>query len=378
MSRLPKSLEFDLPGCFIAGGAILSIVTKTEINDYDVYPKTNSAMIDAFYSLINDYGCFVVNITDRAVTFKSNSTKNDKGERAIVQVMTYDTFETAEKIFQNFDFTVCMGAFDCDTKSYAFHDDFYPDIACRALRFNPKTRYPLNSLIRVTKYQNKGFFASKPEHVRMILTTIERGLPNSWEELESQIGGTYGRQISLLRDDIPFSFESAIELLSDIGEFHATDETYDVCPEDLEDMFSDELKNVVVNDEDNYFLVKDGKINRSLGKLKPKKCVVVNENDVVRFYGYKVLHDLGDGRYGPGVQVNSKVEYRIGEETSCTTSPYLFVFPEIPNKSSMFTYGGKKKKVGVIVSYGAKDIRKINNNEIQVTKLKVESKLEEM
>ncbi len=382
MRNLPKSFEVDLPGCFIAGGAILSTATRTDVNDYDVYPKSNKAMIDAFHHLLDD-GCFVVNISDRAVTFKSNNVGLDD-LRTIIQVMTYDSFETAEKIFENFDFTVCMGAFDCDTKSYSFHEDFYPDIATKTLRFNPKTRYPLNSMLRVNKYIAKGFFIGKPEMIKILLATIAKGMPTSWEELESQIGGTYGREVRLNKGDTPFSLEAALDLLSNIREFtemppepvNGRNDYSEYSAEDLEDMFSDEPKYVVINDEGKYFIIniETGIPTRSIGDFLPKNATVINESDDLkanlRLTGFKLLRDLGNGKYGPGVQTYSKVEYRVGEETIENSSPYLFVFPTESNTGS-YMYGTNKGKGLFHITYNPMDLRKVSDTEIQVTKMKV-------
>lgn len=381
MNRLPKQFEVHLPGCFIAGGAVLSVATKTDINDYDVYPKSNKDMVEALHCLLDD-NCYVVNITDRAVTFKSNSIVGMNDERATIQVMTYDTFETAEKIFENFDFTVCMGAYDCDTKTYTFHEDFYPDIATKTLRFNPKTRYPLNSLLRVNKYVSKGFFIGKPEMIRMILTAIEKGMPTSWEELESQIGGTYGREVKLARGDTPFSVQAALDLLSNINDFTpfeglGAEDYSSKTAEDLEDMFSEELKHVVVNSEGDYFIVdmETATPTRALGDIKPKNCVVLNESDdlksKLRFTGYKILREMDNGKYGPGVQTYSKLEYAVGEETTCASHPYLYVFPTYEAAKYHWSYSSNKGRQMFHVTYNPLDLKQVSSKEIQVTNLRV-------
>lgn len=374
MTRMPKGYEVDLPGCFIAGGAVLSAATKTETNDYDVYPKSNKSMIDAFYRLFDD-SCYVVNISDRAVTFKSNTITNGKGERAVIQVMTYEEFPTAEKIFEHFDFTVCMGAFDCDTKTHTFHPDFYPDIASKTLRFNPRTRYPLNSLLRLTKYTAKGFFISKPEHIRMILTTISRGMPTTWQELESQIGGTYGREISLrCGEDKPFTLDAALEMLADISSFTFYEQQNELSeveskPEYLKDLFSTSTKSVVVNSDGNYFIVDPETmvVQRQLVGIKPVNCVVLNGT---RLKGYKILKDNKDGTYGPGLYntYGKKVVYALGQETIENNNPYLFVFSTIDTAKSR----ASRDRLLFEVSYDAADLKQISGSEIQVTKLRVD------
>lgn len=220
--------ELGIQGCFIAGGAILSAATKTEINDYDIYPKTEIAFESLVVSLLENQVCFVMNLSDKALTLKCNNIINAKGERAIIQIMfSPDFFPTTESIFKKFDFTVCMAAFDCDTKEYIFHKDFYPDVASKTLRFNTGTLYPLNSLIRTTKYKEKGYYIAKPELLKIAFAIVQRGMPNSWEELESQIGGSYGKQISVSSDGIEFNYENVIQLLSemDCSEFVLKDES---------------------------------------------------------------------------------------------------------------------------------------------------------
>lgn len=209
----PFTADFD---CFLAGGAVLSHLTKKEISDYDVYPKTREAAIDLVDYLLEDENCFVVNVTDRALTLKCNHHKNSKGERAIVQVMLYDTFETTEKIFQNFDFSITMGALCLKTGDEFFGEDFWKDIASRTLRVNVGTRYPLNTLIRVGKYREKGYFISQGELLKIAMAVTIKGLPSTWDDLEDAIGGTYGRSIAIDSKDLECTYENIISILSNM------------------------------------------------------------------------------------------------------------------------------------------------------------------
>jgi hypothetical protein len=268
-----------------------------------------------------------------------------------------------------------MGAFDCDTKEYHFHPDFFPDIASKTLRFNVNTRYPLNSILRVTKYIAKGFFISKPEHIKMTLATIKQGMPNSWEELEAQIGGTYGREVKLRRDDVEFSFEAAIDMLSDMNGFFETDiaNTADFdelnSAEKLELMFSDEPTKVLINSEGCYFTF-DEETNSPVGVLKgkPKNPIIV-ENQ--RLTGYKILKPNADGTFKPGIYSYKNIVYDIGKETECNESPYLYVFPTLEMAKSRKEYSTKIFKV----SYNVSDLRNVRNREIQVTKMLVEEQV---
>lgn len=228
-----------LRDCWIAGGAVLSHVTKTEIADLDVYPMSKEGLFNAIDYFLEDGFCLF--ISEKAITIKTNDSKTDDGLRQIVQIMTYDVFPEAEDIFENFDFTVCMGAYNCNTQELVTSDDFWADIASKTLRFNNKTRYPINSILRTIKYRAKGFYISKPEFLKMALTAIEVGAPKSWEELEEQIGGTYGRIISLNAEDDDYSFSRAIELLSDIDDISS----YEIDP-DLNEYASLKLQHLSI------------------------------------------------------------------------------------------------------------------------------------
>lgn len=295
MSRLPSNFDpFDLTGCFIAGGAVLSAVTKNPIADYDIYPKNEKGREEVITTLLES-NCFIVNISDRAITFKSNILFNKDGTRMLVQVMILDLFPTAQSIFDFFDFTVCMAAYDCDTKQYIFHDDFYPDIASKTLRFNSNTKFPLASMIRVNKYRNKGYYISKFEDAKIALTIAKTGLPTSWDQLETQIGGVYGRELKLQTDKIEFSYENAIKILSEFDQLSTTDnlldkEYSDIVIEDILNCFiTDNVQYVEVNDMYNCF-VTDGffigeRFNKELfDKMgKPKNFT---HSKVTKFFGY--------------------------------------------------------------------------------------------
>ena len=340
MSKLPKSpLPFSVPGCYLAGGAILSTVTKTEISDYDLYPKSKEAMITLFY-LLQDSNCFVVNYSDRAVTWKCNDIVKDNGERGIIQVMTFDTFESPEKIFDFFDFSVCMGAFDTDTLEYHFHKDFWPSVASRTLYFNPMTKYPLNSLTRVSKYTSKGYYLPKTESIKMSLAVINSGMPTSWEELEAAIGGSYGRQIKIAVTDKEFSYEAALEILDDLVlDIDVVTEPYDkIKAEHLEvsvngsnvPILTVPYSNNNMNSSAKTYKIVNGAAvlmdadEKTVLTLLGVKMEEIDPNTM--FNGYKwMIHVDGNTYEGP---FNfKKVQYTIKEETGEITG--LYNTPEV-------------------------------------------------
>lgn len=219
--KTPHPFDDNLKHVFVAGGALLSMATKSPVADYDLYLKNSKYLLEVV-EYIRECGGYVIKFSNNAITFKLNE-KNDKGERILVQLMYFKDFETAKDIFEVFDFSVCMAAFDCDTKKYHYGDTFWQDAASRTIRFNPKTRYPLNSMIRTIKYREKGFKFGKGEMTKIALAVAERGIPKTWDELTDAIGGTYGKELRFRIDEdkTEFDLEHAYEILSDF-EFNTT------------------------------------------------------------------------------------------------------------------------------------------------------------
>lgn len=217
-------LTFD--NAFIAGGAVTSAFTNSKINDVDVYFKSQRAFEIGVYQAYED-GLWCVAASKRAVTFVSGDT--------IAQLMHFDYFPTAERIFEAFDFTVCMGALDLDAgpktkwnpvtrnfdtigephpeSGFILHPDFLKHNSQRFLKFNPGTRYPLASATRVLKYQQRGYTIGKGDMMKIALAV--RGVRiESWEDLKDQIGGAYGDKVVLGNEDTPFTLDAAIEALT--------------------------------------------------------------------------------------------------------------------------------------------------------------------
>lgn len=375
--------ELGLEGCFIAGGAVLSRVTKQPIADYDVYPKSREAMLDIFAILLEDG--YVVNLSDRAATFKLNNMIGDNGERMIVQVIIGE-FTFPRDIFDCFDFTVCMGAYDVDQKKYFFDDRFWIDVASKDLVFNPGTLYPLNSLIRVNKYKAKGYHISKPQMVKMILTCMNSQFPSSWEDLESQIGGTYGRQIKINSKDLEFNMENIFTVLDGIHEFHdsGVDEYSNYTEEELELYYGDKTgyKVYMTPASTKYFssqrefIVKEVRPDvYSICDIKSLDGMEFPELTSGHILGYKRLRPvLGTEHYLPAVRgTSSKVTYTPGQETRVDPNDYngygIYAF-RTSRKASAYS-DEEEFKVYIPVE----DIMSINNSEIITKSMKVGEKV---
>lgn len=198
-----KFLPFveGLKGCFVAGGAITSTFTNKPVADVDVYPKTWEALEGAIHWAF-DAGLWCVFASNRAMTFASRVP-----DAPNVQIMTFDQFSTAQKIFEAFDFTCCMGAYDLDDGKFEQHENFLLHCAQRFLSFNPSTRFPYASAWRVRKYEEKGFTIGKMEFHKILMACAEKPI-RSWDDLKEQIGGVYGEAFEI-PDGEEFSMHAA-------------------------------------------------------------------------------------------------------------------------------------------------------------------------
>lgn len=202
---LNAASRFQPQGAFIAGGALTSAFTGMPINDVDFYFKSKEDFINAVAQAYED-SMWCVAATDRAVTFVNHDN--------VIQLMHFDFFPTTEEVFDAFDFTVCMAAYDLDKKEFVFSEDFLKHASQRFLRFHSGTRYPYGSLMRVLKYQDRGYKIGKSDLLRIGLA-CQRVELTSWDELAAAIGGQYGEKAKI-ETDKEFSIDAALEMFSDI------------------------------------------------------------------------------------------------------------------------------------------------------------------
>jgi hypothetical protein len=383
MTRLPKEMPFELENCFIAGGSILSLVTKTDIADYDIYPKNKEGLESVLYSLVDDHGGFIVNISDRAITLKLNGLTGKNGNRVIVQIMFFQWFETAQDIFNIFDFTVCMGAYDFDSKEYIFHEDFYGDIASKTLRFNCNTKYPLNSLMRVSKYRNKGYFIGKFEYAKIALAIAKKGLPNSWEELEREIGGVYGKEIKLQsgENQLEYSYENAITVLSEldfdpddyINNLNSVDENKytDVTVDEIVNYFTDEpkeyieisnsnSKNYCVFLEDQFFVGK--KVCKYLIEYAGSRNFV--KKNTSKLFGYTNISN--SDAQSIKVDINN-----LTNKSTTISKNYYTQFTIYDNSDIILNVANNKSYIQILISYDIDNITRISQDNVITVKSKI-------
>lgn len=205
LQQIKLAANHFLPkGAMIAGGALTSAFTGQPINDVDFYFKSKEDFIEAVAQAYEE-SLWCVAATDRAVTF----VQHDR----VIQLMHFDFFTDAQAVFDAFDYTIVMAAYDIDKEEFVFHEDFFKHAAQRFLRFHSGTRYPYGSLMRVLKYQDRGYKIGKSDLLRIGLAFQKVEL-NSWDDLAAAIGGQYGEKAKI-ETEKEFSIDNALDMFKD-------------------------------------------------------------------------------------------------------------------------------------------------------------------
>jgi len=208
---------FKEAGVIIAGGAITSIFTGREINDFDCYVKTKEGWCKILremygYNADNTVASFdlhVCHYTQRSILVTHDIDKK-------IQLIGMRPFESAWDIFRSFDFTINMGAYDFQQEKFTLHVDFMKHNAQRYLSFNEKTDFPLVSALRVDKYQQRGYTISKAQMFRILLACNLKSF-KSWEDFKNELGGLYGLNPDEVVDTSKeFSIEEGMAQLANI------------------------------------------------------------------------------------------------------------------------------------------------------------------
>lgn len=194
--------------CFVAGGAITSLFTMNEVNDWDIYVPSFEALMKLIVEIKGTYSVIYTNHTEKSILFFKDELK--------VQLIHFKFFDNAYEIFKTFDFTCCMAAYSFEKEEFIFHPDFLKANSQRRLKFSPLTDFPMVSALRVQKYVDKGYTISKAEFMKLMLTVANLSL-TSWEDVKEQTGGLYGHDVdTLFGGDKEYSFEASIKALQNV------------------------------------------------------------------------------------------------------------------------------------------------------------------
>lgn len=194
---------------YVAGGTITSLFSNREINDIDIYFRDEESAIN-FLVDVWEENKYIVSHTKKATLMLYDDVE--------IQLIHFNYFNTPEDIFNTFDFTACMGCFDFTTEEFTLHPDFLKHNSQRIIKFNSNTAFPIVSLLRVQKYEEKGYKISKPELIRIILTCMNLNI-ESYDDLKEHLGGMYGINYDKLFEDTQdqeFDLEEAIDKIANI------------------------------------------------------------------------------------------------------------------------------------------------------------------
>lgn len=205
----------------VAGGAITSLFTGKDVNDIDVYFRSREKMVYAIAGVMggdeidpdcHSFAMICNHKTDKSITFSI-----PVDDPITVQFIYFKYFDNAQEVFDTFDFTVNMGAYDLAKGEFEFSNCFFKHCSQRYLKFNPNTAFPLMSVLRVQKYIDRGYNISKVEMLRVIMACMSTKL-ESWEDAKTHIGGMYGYDMSEIFDEErEFSLEECVSQLDNLN-----------------------------------------------------------------------------------------------------------------------------------------------------------------
>ena len=293
---------------FIAGGAITSMFTNSEVNDFDVYFSSNSEMVEFLEELDGSYT--IMSHTDKATLLVHSG--------SMIQLIHFDYFKSATEIFNKFDFTVCMGAYSFKDKCFVLHDDFLIHNSQRVLKFNPSTAFPYISMLRVQKYQSKGYSISKPEFSRVMLACAKRTV-ESYEDAMEQLGGMYGNNISNIISKENKETFSVDALIEDLGKLDVSDfdfempKTKELDSEELMLLLSNE-KLVAYESNNQYARInKHGISEVSKSKINESEKYEVLKVETIFKSGYKLYKWVKRVGLDYVSFYNKDFKYKLGE-----------------------------------------------------------------
>lgn len=164
---------------YIAGGSIYSLYNNEKVNDYDIFCKSKqdvarlSKFIKNNIESLESKG-YKVFITSFAITIQNNEHK--------FQIIT-KYFGKPEDVIAEFDCLHNMSYYDYNTnKLHILSDEQYLD--SKVLRFNNKRCRDLcQSILRISKYSDRGFKIYKSEIRNMLLKLYDTG----FDEVEMEL-----------------------------------------------------------------------------------------------------------------------------------------------------------------------------------------------
>lgn len=356
--------------CFIAGGTITSLFTNNKINDLDIYFRDEESCIKFVTECWEDSKDWINMLTKKSILMRIDDKE--------IQVIHFKFFKTVQEIFDTFDFTVCMGAFDFETEQFVLHDEFLKHNSQRIIKFNKNTAFPIVSLLRVHKYNNKNYSISKPEFLRIIIKCMDLDI-KTVDELKDHLGGMYGinyDKIINFQPDEEFSLDKVIDKIENL----ALDEEYFKKPEevkfdDLTDVISTikkiPLKVVYIHNKI-YKIMSNGTIKEL--KFRPPFCEVIPINTYYKNKKYyKFVKKVGNEYVS---HYDSSFKYYIGKEATPKNEHLFFCEKEEVVGNGYYNHGAMLEVEIPLEDFCYKDGNKIHAKKCIVIREVPESEYE--
>lgn len=242
--------------CVLAGGAITSLFCNREINDFDIYLTSKESLSQIFaqiYGVSEDEYISEFDLIAKFAT-KRSMLCVDKYHKQKIQIIHYKIHDSIESIFKSFDFDHVCGAFDFATEEFVLHENFLKSNSQRLMQFNPATDFPITSMLRVSKYKERGYTISKAQVLRVAFTIANKEYA-SWEDVKSEISGLYGiAPEDMFNEEKPFSLEEVVLQLDKIilnDKYVDTKQpTFQGCVDLMKHNFSENFNNYLAQFED--------------------------------------------------------------------------------------------------------------------------------
>lgn len=151
----------------LIGGAIVSLLNKTIVNDYDLYICSNITIeqlkqkIEKYNQKNNESNLTFLYESNNSISYKMNDINygNIMTSSITLQFIKLPHLmnKTINEIFDSIDFSICKCAYSFTENMFIFNDEFLESYTSKFITFNMNTLYPISSLLRVKKYEQKGY-----------------------------------------------------------------------------------------------------------------------------------------------------------------------------------------------------------------------------
>jgi len=205
----------------LAGGSIVRMLFNESPSDLDMYFKDES-YVEMFLNDIADYN-EKNNIYNFSLICKtSNSyTYNFHGMKFQFIILPTMIHKNTLDLLNSFDFSVCSVGFDFEFDDFIYTEQFMKDINLKNITFNVNSLSPICSLMRLEKYQGRGFKIDNFELLKLSLS-IQKLKFDTYKDVAVAFTGVstgyYKDFVVLLTSeeykDMPYDLNEMLELLN--------------------------------------------------------------------------------------------------------------------------------------------------------------------